>query len=321
MEKMLIVHSFCTVTDSMDHGPCGIWTYLEPVLTAMQNENPILDTLHIFSDGPSTQYKQKGNFYLFSTELAKKGIEFGTWNLHEVGRGKGEPDGIGGVLKRIVSQKVLHGNDIKDAASFKEMVEGDTLNISLYYVKPEDVEKKKTLMPSLKTVPGTMKLHQLITMKPGEIFYRDVSCTFESNIHDGHNLKTFVFQEVGDKKTKTKCLPPVVDNTANIEINSESPALVDYETMRSIFFWEALTSLEKMKTINEIKDYCESIQNDLDKYEVRAFTASVVNTGLNIKMYPPDIKQISVMYPVSVTGNGNCLPYLIQEVSSHLEKS
>jgi hypothetical protein len=64
----------------------------------------------------------KGNFYLFSTELAKKGIEFGTWNLHEVGHGKGEPGGIGGILKRIVSQKVLHGNDIKDAASFKEMV-------------------------------------------------------------------------------------------------------------------------------------------------------------------------------------------------------
>lgn len=59
------VKSFFTVSASMNHTPTAVWAYLNPVLDEMQRENESLDTLHIFSDGPATQYKQKGNFYLF----------------------------------------------------------------------------------------------------------------------------------------------------------------------------------------------------------------------------------------------------------------
>jgi hypothetical protein len=34
-----------------------------------QTTHPEVSVLHFFSDGPRTQYKQKGNFFLFSTEL------------------------------------------------------------------------------------------------------------------------------------------------------------------------------------------------------------------------------------------------------------
>lgn len=46
--------SFATVSDSMDHSLPAIWAYLEPVLDRMQRENPHLNALHIFSDGPTT---------------------------------------------------------------------------------------------------------------------------------------------------------------------------------------------------------------------------------------------------------------------------
>lgn len=72
------VESFCTVSESMDHSPSAVWAYLNPVLGEMQRENESLETLHIFSDGPATQYKQKGNFYRFSTQLAKRGTKYAT---------------------------------------------------------------------------------------------------------------------------------------------------------------------------------------------------------------------------------------------------
>lgn len=48
-----------------------------------------------------TQYRQKGNFYLLSTEPYKFEFENVNWNYFEAGHGKGAPDGVGGALKRI----------------------------------------------------------------------------------------------------------------------------------------------------------------------------------------------------------------------------
>nr|KAG5690558.1 hypothetical protein BaRGS_014691 [Batillaria attramentaria] len=63
-------------------------------------------------DGPTTQYRQKMNFYLFSTEVYKIGFTGGTWNFLAAGHGKGIPDGIGAAVKRAADNRVLHGADI-----------------------------------------------------------------------------------------------------------------------------------------------------------------------------------------------------------------
>jgi hypothetical protein len=62
-------HTFCSVSDSLQHGPAAIWTHLKPVLDEIQMTNPKIDTLHFFSDGPTTQYRQKGFFFLFTKNL------------------------------------------------------------------------------------------------------------------------------------------------------------------------------------------------------------------------------------------------------------
>lgn len=84
-----------------------------------------------------------------------------TWNFHESGHGKGAPDGVGGTLKRTANRKVLHGRDIKDAISFKETLEEEKLNISVFHVPTDMVEEKRKLLPSLKSIPGTMKFTRL----------------------------------------------------------------------------------------------------------------------------------------------------------------
>ena len=59
-------------------------------------------------------------------------------------------------------------------------LENEELNITLYYVTPEYVEKKRKLLPSLKIVSETMTIHQIITKIPGRILFRDVSWTCET---------------------------------------------------------------------------------------------------------------------------------------------
>lgn len=79
---------------------------MSPVLDHVKTHYPSVNVVHFFSDGPCTQYRQKGNFYMFSTELFKQGFQKGTWSFFEAGHGKGAPDGVGGVLKRTADRLI-----------------------------------------------------------------------------------------------------------------------------------------------------------------------------------------------------------------------
>jgi hypothetical protein len=57
------VHSFCTVSASNIHQPAAIWAHLDPILKSIRSPFGCVNTVHFFSDGPSTQYRQKQNFF------------------------------------------------------------------------------------------------------------------------------------------------------------------------------------------------------------------------------------------------------------------
>ena len=53
---------FCTLSDLWLHDPVAIWVYLAPVLKNLRASYPTLKNIHVFSDGPTTQYRQEKNF-------------------------------------------------------------------------------------------------------------------------------------------------------------------------------------------------------------------------------------------------------------------
>ena len=87
--------SFCTISDSRRHDPAAIWSYLSPVFEYIRHNHSDVNTVHFVSDGPTTQYRQKKNLYLFRTQLYKEGFAGGgSWNFSEAGHSKGATDGV-----------------------------------------------------------------------------------------------------------------------------------------------------------------------------------------------------------------------------------
>ncbi len=168
---------FSTISPCRHKGPPAVWQHLNPVLDYLQATYPQVSVLHFFSDGPCTQYKQRGNFFLFSTELDRRGFKAGSWNFFEASHSKGAPDGVGGALKITADMMVAKGRDIADAHElFKALTETNT-KVKLFFVKSEDIESAMKKMPKhIPAVPGTMRIHQVITLAPGELIHRDVSC-------------------------------------------------------------------------------------------------------------------------------------------------
>ena len=70
--------SFCTLSDSRQHDPVKIWKYLEPVFQLIKSNFSDVQVVHFYSDGPTTQYRQKKNFFFFSSILFHLGFRLGT---------------------------------------------------------------------------------------------------------------------------------------------------------------------------------------------------------------------------------------------------
>ena len=86
----------------------------------MQNSAHKIDTLHVLSVDPVTQYRNKANCYLLSSVPYTWGLKHITWNYSERAHGKGAPDGVGGAVKWMADNHV-HG--VKDLQSPKDLYE------------------------------------------------------------------------------------------------------------------------------------------------------------------------------------------------------
>lgn len=166
---------FCTISACTDHGPPAIWAHLDPILKSIREEMPEITKLLMWSDSPSTQYRQKGNFFFISTLPFQMGFKAISWNFFESGHGKGAADGIGGAVKRTTDSLVSHGEDLSDPKGLYMKLQKAS-KTKLYFIEEEKVKAMATKLPNLTTIPGTMRIHQVTATKSYNMVYRDVSC-------------------------------------------------------------------------------------------------------------------------------------------------
>ncbi|KAJ8271071.1 hypothetical protein GJAV_G00122420 [Gymnothorax javanicus] len=163
--------AFATVSSSLKHDAVATWAHLDPVWQHIKSSHPTVKHVHLVSDGPTSQYRNKVSFYLVSTVPFMKGFQSVTWNFTEASHGKGAPDGVGGALKNLADRLVAYGTNIPDAEALLHNL-SEQSSVKLFKVTEEDIEKCGELVPpSLKTVQGTLKVHQLIATEPGKIRY------------------------------------------------------------------------------------------------------------------------------------------------------
>lgn len=155
------VKSLCSISSSFRHDPSAIWAHLTQVLTYLRKQHPTATTLHVVSDGPTTQYRSKKNFFLLTNVPYQMGWKSVTWNFLEAGHGKGPADGIGAAVKRRVDDLIARGKDIPDARVLLEELKQQKSATELFYIEPDAVEAMDIHVPSeLQTIRGTMKIQK-----------------------------------------------------------------------------------------------------------------------------------------------------------------
>ncbi|XP_052778140.1 uncharacterized protein LOC128215498 [Mya arenaria] len=169
--------AFSTISDCLKHSPPAIWAHLNPVLQHMKTKSSV-DSVHFVSDGPTTQYRSRSNFFLFSIEIIDMGFKYSTWNFLEAGHGKGAPDGVGATIKRHADQLVnSKGMDVMCAADLMDGLK-DTTSKLMFEIKEEAVAnyERQIANVTIPAVPETMKMHQATVVNRGLISSRPLSC-------------------------------------------------------------------------------------------------------------------------------------------------
>lgn len=69
-EESKLKHStFCTVSDNLDHHAHGVWAHMVPILEESSKEIPETHAVHLFSDSPSSQYRNRKNIHFMQLHL------------------------------------------------------------------------------------------------------------------------------------------------------------------------------------------------------------------------------------------------------------
>ncbi|XP_072945537.1 uncharacterized protein [Epargyreus clarus] len=173
--------SICSVSTNLRHDPVLICAHLTPVVEKIKQLSPHLKTLHILSDGPTTQYRNKTMFYMLVNYLSKiADVESIVWHFSEVGHGKGAPDGVGGCVKRICDTAVAHGRDVSNIDNFISCLKDNCKGIDIIQIEEAQIPKIQRIADASTCRPfkGTFQIHQLAwsSMDPNVLHVRRLSC-------------------------------------------------------------------------------------------------------------------------------------------------
>lgn len=175
--KKIDVIKFCTVSQDVRHTAPAIFAHIKLLFEKFKSLR--IKVLHIFTDSPTGQYRNKTIFFLLCYFAKEYGFEKVIWSYFESGHVEGPIDGFEATLKSKADRKVSQGSDITDAESFINAVKDVKINVS--EVKSDEIDSVEKIISAagtLKPAAETLKIHQVIwnSENSNNLYLRKRSC-------------------------------------------------------------------------------------------------------------------------------------------------
>lgn len=170
--------SFITASDCLRHDTSAVWRHIEPIMKKIKQDLPNTKIIYFRSDGPSTQYKNKTNFYLLRKYSEKYGFKCTYWNFSAPGHSKSVADSVGGVGKSLLNRAVYGGVDITNAEEVVEYIQTNS-QVSTFLVTESEIELIEKSVPNdLTTIKGTKNVYQVAwtSDQNSKLNFRYLSC-------------------------------------------------------------------------------------------------------------------------------------------------
>lgn len=130
-------HPYVIISENLIHSKDTIIAYLSRILDEIPDD---VNQVRIWSDGPSSQFKNKYIAASLKVLQNRKGKKI-VWNYFATSHGKGPVDGIGGSVKRSVRQEVLKNKTLVFNAEQFYKAALSSSNVSVILMNDQDIQK------------------------------------------------------------------------------------------------------------------------------------------------------------------------------------
>ena len=223
------VLSMVIASDTRDHDKKSVAAFTVTAIDSILGEHSTVKDIQIWTDGPSSQFKNRYIFgFLVLLNHKYEHVEL-SWNFTATSHGKGPNDAIGGNVKATARRRVMtRQNMVKDASSFIKAVEDANCKIKMVHMTVKEIDEgceKLDLESMWNIVPniaGTSTTHCVKTVGSGiecKLYTDAVEVTKHDNIIPNHYLIP--------KDTTPALSEPAIETTStNEQSEMRSSALV-----------------------------------------------------------------------------------------------
>ncbi|ESP02132.1 hypothetical protein LOTGIDRAFT_157284 [Lottia gigantea] len=151
--------SYVIISDFLSHEKTAV-AFTSTILDIITDKFPTVRTADVWTDGPSSQYKNKYIFALLPRLQDQHAVRI-RWNHFATSHGKGPNDGIGIVHRLIMSRSTV----VSDSQSFANALRSSGTLINVVELTEDDIKDKckmldvETLWSGLQIFPGTISRH------------------------------------------------------------------------------------------------------------------------------------------------------------------
>lgn len=160
--------SFIIIAESLKHNHRSVYLFQQKLFAYLNRKFGIIKKITFFSDGASSQYKNKKNFFNICQYKKKYGFDV-EWHCFATSHGKGPCDAIGGVLKRLAAkaslQRIFENHILTANDLFNWATKSDgTMDYEFCsIIDQENIEKElDSTHDFVKTIEGTRTFHAFL---------------------------------------------------------------------------------------------------------------------------------------------------------------
>lgn len=150
-------------------------------------------------------------------------------------------DAIGGVVKRALDRQITYGKDINNASDVFVTLDSFVKAVKVFLIPESDINAIGQLIPTnLKTVKGTMNIHQIISIQGNnEIQHRKLSCfcsktactCYEPVTHQFQNMPKVDHCPPSESRTTPKIYPYSTLVDSSLPTTEETDQSVDITSL------------------------------------------------------------------------------------------
>jgi len=191
-DQSLKAHCFCFLSEDLNHDTAFVYAFQKILASYVKEKFPSVKHLQYFSDGCSGQYKNFKNFFNLTHHFQDFGFK-ASWSFFATSHGKSPCDGIGGMIKRKLTQASLKrpiNDQILSTEAIYAFCREEISSVNFFLISKETLQSTRKFLQkryaAASTVPGTRSFHHFESDSIGVLKFKRVSD--DSSFCGNHNF-------------------------------------------------------------------------------------------------------------------------------------